>query len=118
MGEKEEMNSHQDKIEEAAEKYMTQDYDGDEVFGAKQSFIEGANFALSMDRWIAVEEGLPEERLKVQVLTKDKIVYTSGIYQSTIFPGETNWFNKHGLPVDAEVTHWQEITPPKGSIGK
>lgn len=65
----------------------------------REVFTQGANFALEMDRWIGVEEGLPDNR--------QTVLATDGSTQIVLEYKHGCWFV--GLDQIHFVTHWQPL---------
>lgn len=70
---------------------------------AEQAFISGANFALGLDRWIPVSQGLPEEGQEVYAVQDGKYQY------SAIFTKGKFEFAQIEI---GNVTHWTPQLPP------
>jgi len=128
------MKSTQEKIREAAEDWIDRyqaDYTnaGHYISNAHQQalregYIEGANFVLSLDRWVSVEEALPEKSPVLVAFLEQRFGqfgYEIGVgyYDSPSHyenPEEgTGW--RFWIPdrkiVGKGVTHWQPLpTPP------
>lgn len=121
------MKSTQEKIKEAAVNYYIKLPSVDDK-PSEHSLIlayeQGANFALSLDRWVAVEEALPEKSPVLVAFLEQRFGqfgYEIGVgyYDSPSHyenPEEgTGW--RFWIPdrkiVGKGVTHWQPLpTPP------
>jgi hypothetical protein len=117
--------THEQLIEQEAEKryvYFGEDYNNvpegytpnDISTISRESFISGGNFALSMDRWVKVEEGLPP--VKEKFSESDYVLCTDEY--DTMFTAWYNnrtarWYYAHhdhsGIP---KPTHWMPLPEP------
>ena len=126
------MKSTQEKIKEATEAEYPLGKDNYKVETSRyamqaariNAYTEGANFALSLDRWVAVEEALPEKSPVLVAFLEQRFGqfgYEIGVgyYDSPSHyenPEEgTGW--RFWIPdrkiVGKGVTHWQPLpTPP------
>jgi hypothetical protein len=117
------MKSTQEKIKEAAEAEYPLGKDNYKVETSRyamqaariNAYTEGANFALSLDRWISVDEALPEPGREVLTYGA-KENWNGAVMYRYVGINRTEWYMR--APYDSEPlqcytpTHWCEITPP------
>lgn len=101
-------NSIQQIIEREAERYLEHPYkdlyqDSVLISSVRKAVIHGANFALGLDRWIPVSQGLPEEGQEVYAVQDGKYQY------SAIFTKGKFEFAQIEI---GNVTHWTPQLPP------
>lgn len=94
-----------DKIKAAYELYRDKMDKADKVPTPYAIFTAGANFGMEMDRWVRVEDGLPEKNEEYIVWNgicsfeaEWDSPYWRHIYLSEIFTGITHYQNKSSPP--------------------
>lgn len=80
-------------------------YDRDQY---EKGYINGYYSGLNADKWISVEERLPEENGSYLVVGKTKTAYTSHFYKKRIIHGKV--FSAHFS--NKYITHWMPLPEP------
>jgi hypothetical protein len=98
--------THSQPIEKEAERlYNISQYDPVAKGVLQETFTAGANFALNLNRWVKVEDGLPEEGDMVYVLQERRHQYAAQYRDGS--------FIAVGRIAVEKVTHWTpQLAPP------
>lgn len=80
-------------------------YDRDQY---EKGYINGYSAGLNADKWISVEERLPEENGSYLVVGKTKTAFTSHFYKKLIIHGKV--FSAHFS--NKYITHWMPLPEP------
>ena len=82
--------------------------DRDSLSAYRDGINDGANFVLPQQKWIAVEDGLPENGEIVWAYCEGSVLQIGFANKEWVYIN--NW------PVQFPVTHWQEIIKPQPPI--
>lgn len=115
------MNQLKEQIEREAERYLEHPFkdlyqDSLLIDSVRKAIIHGANFALGLDRWVKVEDGLPGAYAETPNCSIDCLI-TDGVIADTAYLKYSinTWIVcSTQKPFTGDpVTHWQPLKLPK-----